>query len=172
MTLYWSLIDEDRWNYMQNLGYLIGEEQNAMYPKEYLWMMEQMKQRLPNYTGEYPVWLWIKKPDLRSLYTYYFESKMRYVRLTIELHEEDVLVSCFDNWHSVLNDSFCADDQKESNDFKEGKLSITKEESWLRIFDFTRDRDPRWLGAGDYRQGVTGKITINKVKKVEHFVRR
>jgi len=169
MAIYWSLQIEEVWKQAQELGYLEGKAEYAMYPKEYLWMMEQMKERLPNYRGEYPIWLWIKKPDMRS--TGHFESYTRCVRLTLDLDEKDVLISDFGDWHSVLNNGFNSNNEQEYDDYHAGKLNITKEESWQRIFDYNHSRDPEWKG-DEWLQGVTGRIMLDKVKKVEHFISR
>lgn len=170
MTIYWSLQTEEAWKMAKTNGYLAGIAEYAMYPKEYLWMIEQMRKRLTNFYGEYPVWLWIRKPDMRS--SGHFESNTKCIRLSIELDERDVLVSDFDGWHFVLNDSFNADCEKEYDNFYAGKLSISKEESWERIFDLKRPRDIEWSGNNEWLQGTTGKVPLNKIKKVEHFISR
>jgi len=126
--------------------------------------------RLPNYKGEYPVWLWIKKPDMRS--TGHFEGGTRCVRLTLDLDDFDVLVSDFERWHMVLSNGFCSDNETEDDDFCYGKLHITKEQSWERIFDLYRKTDIEWTGGGRWLQGTTGRVTLDKVKKVEHFITR
>lgn len=72
--IYWSMQTSEVWKQAQETGYLEGSSEHLMFPKQYIWMMEQMKTRLPNYKGEYPIWLWIKKPDMRS--TGHFEEEL------------------------------------------------------------------------------------------------
>lgn len=171
MGIYWSLQTLEAWEEAQKIGYLEGFEKYATFSEEYRWMIEQMKKRLDNYNDEYPIWLWLKKPDMRS--TGHMGSYTKCVRLTIELEDENVLLSDFDDWHSVLNDGFCADNEREYDDYYLGQLNLTKEESWERIFDFDRVRDPEWVGRGEREyQGVTGRIYLSKIKKVEHFTAR
>ncbi|MDF2650479.1 MAG: hypothetical protein K0Q73_6284 [Paenibacillus sp.] len=133
-------------------------------------MIEQMKNRLPNYGGEHPIWLWPKKPDMRS--TGHFNSYTKCVRLSIELDSENVLLSDFNDWHCVLNDCFNGDNEQEYDAFYDGKLNITKENSWERMFNYSRQRDPVWGGSGDWLQGVTGRIYLDQIRKVEHFISR
>ncbi|MCM3781369.1 DUF3841 domain-containing protein [Neobacillus mesonae] len=166
----WSMQRLEVWEIAQKAGYLEGSREHAMFPEHYKWMMKQMSKRLPNYSGEYPIWLWPKKPDMRS--TGHFNSGTKCVRLTLDLVDNDVLLSDFDRWHVVLNNGFCSDNEQEDEDFDNGKLSITLEESWERIFDFDRYVDTEWLGNGEWVQGTTGRIYLDKVKKVEHFVTR
>lgn len=171
MATYWTLQTEIVWEHFKKQGYLEGSPAHAMYPEEYKWMMKQMKKRLPNYRGEHPIWLWMKKPDMRQ--TGHFQEGTRCVRLTVELEETDILVSDFEDWHFVLNNSFCSDNEQEDSAFEKGLLKITKEASWERIFDLNRIRDPKWHGDGERMlQGTTGRIEMHRVKKVEHFVTR
>ncbi|EGL17525.1 hypothetical protein HMPREF9413_5385 [Paenibacillus sp. HGF7] len=72
----------------------------------------------------------------------------------------------------MLNNGFCSDNEQEDENFDNGKLNITKEESWERIFDLTRNVDVEWTGNGEWLQGTTGRIYLDKVKKVEHFITR
>ena len=138
----------------------------------YEWMKKQMQERLPGYSGEQPVWLWTEKPDLRS--TKYAESGSEIVRLTIELPSEKVLLSDFDGWHMVLNDTFFSFNQKEHDAFYRAELSLTKEESWKRIFDFETERDGDWFYSIEEieYQGVTGCIGLDCIRKVEYFIAR
>ncbi|RCW40535.1 DUF3841 domain-containing protein [Paenibacillus prosopidis] len=100
MSTYWTIQTTEVWEQFKKQGYLEGTKVYAMYPKEYTWMMKQMNKRLTNYKGEYPIWLWIKKPDMRS--TCHFSSYTQCVRLRLDLNDRDVLVSDFDDWHMVL----------------------------------------------------------------------
>lgn len=64
-------------------------------------------------------------------------------------------------------------DEQEWENFYAGMLQMTKEDSWQRIFDWKKTRDPEWDGSGEQKlQGVTGRIDLRQVKKVEHFVTR
>lgn len=168
MTKYWILQPEDYWSTCKVRGYIEGHKEHLMYPEEYKWMMEQMRSRLPNYKGEYPVWVWVKKPDLRQTH---FEKGERFVRLTVELNDNDVLVSDFEDWHMVLNNGFLSFSEEEDNAYEEGKLAMTKEESWNRIFDLETQGDQDWNGErGVWLQGTTGRIELSSVTKVEHFI--
>jgi len=168
--LIWSLQTLSVWEIARKIGYLEGAQEHAMFPEHYKWMMGEMSKRLPNYIGEYPIWLWVKKPDMRS--SAHFIGGTKCVRLTLEIDDNDVLISDFDRWHLVLNNGFCSDNEQEDENFDNGKLNITKEESWERIFDLNRNVDVEWTGNGEWLQGTTGRIYLDKVKKVEHFVTR
>ncbi|BFH62610.1 DUF3841 domain-containing protein [Paenibacillus azoreducens] len=168
---YWTIQALESWEEAENSGYLEGNKDYLMYPEEYKWMIARMSKRLPNYDGSYPVWVWLKKPDMRG--NNHFEGGGKCVRLTLDLDPEDVLLSDFDDWHCILNNTFNAVSEDEWDKFYAGELQMTKEQSWERIFDLELQRDPIWSGdAPRVLQGVTGKVTLDKVKKVEHFVAR
>ncbi|WP_228409450.1 DUF3841 domain-containing protein [Radiobacillus deserti] len=60
--------------------------------------------------------------------------------MTVEVPDNKVLLSNFDAWHCVLNDWFCSMTNEEDELFVQGKLNITKEQSWERIFDIEKIR--------------------------------
>ncbi|MGR6760383.1 DUF3841 domain-containing protein [Paenibacillus sp. T2-29] len=168
--IFWSMQTAEAWEVAKKAGYLEGKVKYASYSEEYKWMMSQMKMRIHNYLGEYPVWLWVKKPDMRK--TGHFRGGTKCVRLKLMLDKEAVLVSDFYRWHTVLNNSFCSDNETEDEAFYNGELEITKEKSWERIFELDRETDKEWSGSGECLQGVTGRIYLENVLSVESFVTR
>ncbi|ATF14877.1 DUF3841 domain-containing protein [Brevibacillus sp. HB1.4B] len=171
MRVFWTLQNQEVWELARERGFLQGDRKHAMFPKEYEWMIHQMKKRVAKYRGEYPIWLWVDKPDLRR--TGYFESGVQFVRIKVELDEQDVLLSDYDEWHMVLNNDFLANSEQEYEEYHQGKGTISKEESWERIFAWNRKRDSSWDAYEDRElQGTTGKIDIANVKSVEYFLAR
>ncbi|MFS0558923.1 DUF3841 domain-containing protein [Brevibacillus sp. 179-C9.3 HS] len=168
MRVFWTLQNQEVWEMAQDRGFLQGDRNYAMFPEEYEWMIHQMKKRLTKYRGESPIWLWVDKPDLRR--TGYFESGVKFVRIKVELDEQEVLLSDYDEWHMILNNDFLANSEQEYEDYHQGKDTISKEESWERIFEWDRIRDTEWAGYENRElQGTTGKIDIANVKHVEYF---
>lgn len=175
MKTYWTIQTKDAWEHALETGVFQGNEEYMAFDNfgpAYAWMKQQMQARLSEYNGEQPLWLWIKKPDMRQ--TAHDEKGKEIVRLTVELEPRDVLLSDFEDWHFVLNDVFLADDEEEWNANNAGQVAMTKEESWERIFDYYRPRDESWNGSIENvtLQGTTGRIPLEAVKKVEHFIAR
>ncbi len=175
MRKYWSIQTLDAWNNAVNIGYLEGNPNHISFEDfevSYSWMRRQMKKRISGYKNKQPVWLWLKKPDMR--HSAHHNTGTKIVRLTLELKEESVLLSDFDKWHCVLNDDFCSDTELEDEDYRENKLAITKEESWERIFELDRTTDGEWWGNQEnlILQGTTGRIALHAIMKVEHFIAR
>lgn len=125
----------------------------------YHWMAEQMRKRIgePPIDGiEYPLWAWYQydsakknKPPRSPLDVK--EGISAYIE--IEIPDNKVLLSCFSNWHAVLNQCALSNwksidkktdslDKKagRSLDFNEYPENIKKEieDSWEAIFDLNR----------------------------------
>ena len=66
MKLY-TIQRETAWRELKTSGFLSPEEPlvDKDFIHAYKWMMSQMTSRLPNFSGRYPVWAWVKRPDLR-----------------------------------------------------------------------------------------------------------
>lgn len=165
---YWTVQSLSAWEQAQQYGFLEGHSDHIAYPEPYHWMMVQMTERLPLYDGSYPVWVWKEKPDLLQLN--HFTGREQCVCLTLSLNPLNVLLSDFQEWHSVLNNTFNAVDRAEWDAFQAGRSLLTKEQSWLRIFDLNRPLDTDWSGTPERRlQGVTGRVRMQQVLKAEYL---
>lgn len=170
---YWTLQTLEAWDHFKKQGFIVGSSEFAGFYEQYKWMMNEMRIRLHKYEDEFPIWVWLKKPDMRR--GGHFRRGTRCVRIELSLDEEDVLVSDFIDWHCVLNDNYLSDNQQdweeylfaEDNGFDKDKI---KKKSWEKIFQRDRPRDVEWEGNEErVLQGVMGKIDLNNIIKVEHF---
>ncbi|WP_322924656.1 DUF3841 domain-containing protein [Paenibacillus campi] len=167
---YWTIQSQDAWESAQKIGFLHGHAKHIMFSEPYHWMMSQMGQRLSGYDGSYPVWVWTEKPDLLQLHHY--TGRAGFVCLTLELKHDEVLLSDFDEWHAVLNDTFNARTRREWLRYCAGRSAITKEESWQRIFELEPpvvDHVKRDGQQTRRLQGVTGAVPLERVIRVEHL---
>ena len=162
MGKYYTIQSIEGWKEAQRIGYLVGNPDYVWddFSDPYQWMMRQMNKRILSYEGEYPIWVWTERQDLRR--SGYFKSGIRGVQLELNIPDEKVLLSDFNAWHFVLNnDSLLIDDEE----------NISKEESWERIFDF--DFLVNQLEWGDIDpQGVTGKVLLSDIKLIKEFTSR
>lgn len=164
--MFYTIQSIDKWNHAKQVGYLEGNKEyiNNGFLKTYKWMIKQMQKRLPKYKGEYPIWLWTSK-DLESKKVLIKENKT--ILLEVNIPEEDVLLSDTETYQMVLNDLFVFLNKDEYIEIEENPLnSITKEESWERIFDLDLLRDSE-LWNGDNIQGVTGRIDCENIKPIK-----
>ncbi|MBO9620961.1 MAG: DUF3841 domain-containing protein, partial [Niabella sp.] len=121
--------------------------------------------------------------------TGFLKKGARGVRIEISKKENEVLLSDFSLWHSVLNYWQITDSEKEDEDFDrmlklnnikfvdKGKytpeLKQKVEESWDKIFDMNysteyaaRPFDKKYI------QATFWKLSIDEVRKVEVFTAR
>lgn len=168
LKTYWTIQTINKWLEVQQLGYLTG---NIDYIWEYFvepykWMMEQMTNRLPNYKGEYPVWLWTERPDLRK--SGHLEKGEQGVLLKVVLDEGDVLLSEFQAWHFVLSHLYLNLDVEDDRMITADEI----QKSWAAIFDLERLRNHDDWGPHLDLQGVTGKVLLEQIKLEKTFIAR
>lgn len=169
MGTYWTIQTYKAWENAKRIGYLTGDE-GYIWPEfidAYHWMMKQMKNKIPQYSSEYPIWLWTERPDLRK--SGHLEKGTRGVLLKVNIASSRVLLSDFLAWHSVFYNSYIGvyEDDENNNSMNQSLI----EESWQRIFDFDFLKShPEW---GEVRiQGVTGKVSLNEITLVKDFIAR
>jgi hypothetical protein len=158
----WTIQTYDAWITANEKGFLVGKEKfvDDSYLSSYLWLMKQMEKRVPRYRGEFPIWLFQHKPDLR--YSGYLPRGTKSVLLKANLEPESCLRSDFMTWHLVLNNiTFTKDDK--------GLEEIEKEVSWERIFDFDFLKE---VNGEKYilPQITTGAIPVKNIKLVKEFI--
>ena len=150
---------------------LYGPPEHAEFPKAYEWMLEQMQERLPAFTGKHPVWAWTKKPDLRRE-RWQWEGIWHLIEF--EAPEDKCLVSDYDAWHDVLNgfahhtqhEFDCWEDRWKNPNYRDECLR-----TWPRIFDLEFwKRDPKWFGGPPVLQVTVDGLRLEWVKSIRSFV--
>jgi len=182
----WTIQRYETWEEFQERGILRadGRRADSYLRSAYRWMMEQMKKRLPSYTGRYPIWAWYQpKPDLRS--SGYLAKGTRGIRIEFQVPESRVLLSDFDAWHIVLNQGYLSLTEEEdeawekrlpSQKHRYDELSRSSQleikQSWERIFDLDTLASSQWVSSGRYIQAVLEEISLGEVVRVKPFTAR
>lgn len=131
----------------------------------YNWLVKIMNERMQNPNQvEYPIWAWYRRdgsneyPDLNSIGLGYDKPA---VMIEIEIPDEEVLLSDFDLWHSVLNRDFIYDEELTDwdNDILV-PIGETLEESWLEIFKIENSK---------YVQATFWELKLENIISVEEF---
>lgn len=96
------------------------------------------------------------------------------VQITFEADNKDFLLSDFDDWHSVLNNCYIADNEKDWDDFYANDSDSRTDKiiaSWDKVFDLNRYA-PNWAPEPDKRtvQATLWEVRMSQVKKMEHFI--
>ena len=172
MAQFWSIQTWEAWESTQATGELCGNLTWVPedYRKPYAWMMCQMEKRLPLHYGGCPIWVWVQKPDLRQ--ARHLKPGRIGVRLQLDLNPHMVLLSDFSAWHAVLNNDYLSLNDLDDQMFMAGAQSVSKEQSWERIFNFSLLRASEWWGGHSIIQGVVEKVSITQVIGVTKFTAR
>ncbi len=182
----WSIIPVAAYEQLEKKGWLGGDGRRVWkhFRRPYLWMIEQMRNRLgPSPTGsDYPVWVWHQwtlkqpKPDLRS--SGHLNPGVRGYRLELLIPKAKVLLSDFNSWHDVLNNVYCgseteneqweADVERARLDAYDNVLPVEfdqrRRDSWEKIFE---------IADAEYRiQGTAWKIERSQVIQATPFIAR
>jgi len=145
---------------------------------KYDWMRGKMAESIPGYTGDYPMWGYLTRPNFRQ--APYFSDDV--VVLVADVPRGRMLISDYDMWHRPLNDDYCTWTEEEDERLEALGLSgrgapVTPEmmESWDRIFDLRDRTDPAvvaWCQQPDYLQACIDRIYPHEVVSERRFVGR
>ena len=181
----WSIQTEEASRRLERKGYLWGDWRRVWRDVRpaYRWMAEQLSVRLGVPLRKPPVWAWHscegakkRRPDLRR--SGHLATGARGVRIELEAPVELTLLSDFDRWHCVLNNSYCSLDAAEDARMEalDQTGALSREMvvgSWQRIFDLASG-SPDWWGPRNERpvQACLPYIRFEWVSRVDHFVAR
>ena len=167
----WSIQTWGAYERLLDKGELYGDWQQSLqdYTDAYRWMCEQMEQRGIKLNGRPPMWAWPERPDLRDrMGIRHVWGK--YVRLTLEVPDDSVLVSNFCAWNNVTGGNYCYYSDEECQPHLDGYRTENEVvASWDKIFDLEL-----CVSGGcyyDIRQAAFQTIKLDYVKKVEVFER-
>lgn len=128
------------------------------------YMRSKMYEKL-KFSG-YPMWTWLKKPDLRS-----YGCKDQ-ICFKIDIPAERCLISNFNMYNFVINNDYLSLSEKEYTNFDAIQVTPTeKEHSWRHIFDLDLPKNKlqaRWLGSKENQiyQVCVDEIYISEIVKV------
>jgi Domain of unknown function (DUF3841) len=128
----------------------------------YAWMRGQMALHIPGYGGHWPWWAWVRppcgcvRPDLRKRQLYHngWPAGTACMRLELDVPDIELLLSDFDMWHAVLNNSPLVSSDEEWDTIEalpEPQQRSVKEATWPRLFALAEPPDPFWDGTDRQR---------------------
>lgn len=176
------------WTAAQERGYLTGshgaDSENDDFGFAYEWMRRQMAERIPDFSGDLPVWAWPRRQNERKWATsWYVKDRQHHVihtRITALVPRRRVLLSCYEMWHAILN-NWCitsSDEEYEAYEAKWPKYIApgTNEEyqrdteaNWHKVFDVMDRRTGYMLenwGMIDHIQACVDRIYLDEVVDV------
>ena len=195
----WSIQEEAVWQEIQKTGIyhcdpyrsemlkpmedeLIGKKLEPQFEAAYEWLAEQMEKRVGPRPEDvrFPVWAWYmfdgkRKSDLRKE-RWMGKGGEHMLCLELEVPDDQVLLSDYEEWHAVLNRWTITDTEEEwnrYNDFLEKADASTADafykENWERVFDITPFEND-WKRRGRDIQATFWELKREYVKKARPFV--
>lgn len=174
--LLWTIQHKSAYEKLIETSTLQANEHNLFFEDDFLdayrWLSEQMKQRIgnPPDSVQYPVWAWYqwegvhKRLDMRS-HRKWTEKGTPIVLLTIDVPDNLVLLSDFDMWHCVLNQSYLP--LTEEDEIDNPTVSETVK-SWNKIFQI--DVQTEYWNTPKSTQATFWELRSEWVLKAEHFI--
>jgi hypothetical protein len=134
----YSLQHPDAWDAARKEGFLTGnhpfvDDVDGFRPA-YEWMRDRMAEVIPDFSGDLPVWAWLKRPSAKPMPFSYGPT----IRITALVPRRRLLLSDYDAFNAVLNEGYIADsDADEAAFIQAGRPRPRMLASWSRIFDLS-----------------------------------
>lgn len=149
------------WKAAQERGYLTGagvppDGLDESFAAPYEWMRSEMAKRVEDFSGDLPIWAYIKRQTDRGK-----GWRDECDRIIALVPRKRILLSDFDLWHYPLNNWRVTFSEAEFDEDEQGDHSPT----WHHIFDM-RDRvgeARRWIGQVNVVQACVDRIYLNEV---------
>jgi hypothetical protein len=167
----WSLQAVPAWERLLKTGVLRGDGRRVearTFRPAYRWLMEQMRERVDDYAGGFPVWAWYRPmPDLRC--AGHAAPGAAQVRIELSVDASRVLLSDFDAWHFVLNRGYVTESEEEWEAAETRNCQREMRESWNRIFNVEERPYDEWTGGCRRVQATLGEIRLSDVLSARLF---
>lgn len=179
----YSVQDAGAWDAARDRGYwtgsyehIVADEHNYLGPYE--WMRQQMAKRLDGFSGDFPIWGFFHRPNMRR--RCFFKEPT--VLLVADVPRGRMLVSDFSLWHAPLNNWYCAMSEQEDDAFDAehkggvGPSTVTDamKSTWDRVFDLgPRSQEAmRYVGPCNLLQACVDRIHLDEVVRVTRVTGR
>lgn len=157
------------WEQAKQRGYLTGGGGDHLVEdrrRPYDWMRAQMANRLEHFSGEYPVWAWPKRPDLRE--GGHANRGTPLVLLTLEIPPARLVTSDFEAWHYVLNNWYLLTDEVDAQLREVNRPTQEEiEGSWTQIFN--PDALSSYVSGRDLLQACVDRVYVKEVLAIRPF---
>ena len=182
----WTIQEEKVYLNLLDTGYYrcdFSKSEMQDCKPQYDWLVEQMKKRIgdPPEGVSYPVWAWHtwwedqKKPDLRNERWGNGWKGERFVRLEIEIPDDQVLLSDFDAWSIILLHGLLSETEEEDKLLNGRYAALPADEqqkmqaiNWEKAFDVT-PKNNGWMRRGSSIQATFWELKKEQIRKVTWF---
>ncbi len=182
----WTIQSEEVYRIIEETGVYHCDFSKSMFydlEKQYRWIFDQMKKKLgdPPEGVTFPVWAWYmwedsrKKPDLRrERWGNGFKGE-RFACIEIDIPENNVVLSDFDEWSIILLNGLISDDEEENKRLESVYESLSEKQkwdmqskNWERVFDLTPLNND-WTTRGSSIQATFWELRKEQINDVRFF---
>ena len=157
-----------------NAEYIESDDETCeWFHPPYRWMHEQMAQRIPDFSGDYPIWAWFKRPSSKPKPRKYRGTNDRF-RISALVPRKRILISDYELWHMPLNRGPICVTEAEYDSWPHGKDTKEIEATWPRVFEFPEILTPEqkfWIGnpSNYVLQACIDRIYAHEIVSVRSF---
>lgn len=159
-----------------SLGKIWDSPGQTTWADAYDWMRGQMSAAVPNFSGSYPIWGWLKPEPVSNKRRKYLSQSYgdRIVRIDAIVPKARCLFSDFSLWHCILNNWYVARTQTEDSLLEQAieNKTLDIKTTWPRIFDVFRPKtqeELKFLGKDTYVQVCVDSIFDNEIIKIRYI---
>lgn len=125
--------------------------------RAYAWIRARMADRIEGFSGDWPVWVWAKRPSWRR-------PRPGHVLLSAVVPAGRVLWSDYELWHLPLNGGPVAADEAAWDAWEAaGACPDAAEATWTACLDLLRPGRDGWSGASGMVQGCCDGLAWGEV---------
>ncbi|PEW67905.1 hypothetical protein CN424_27610 [Bacillus cereus] len=167
---------EAAWKDWKKQRYITGDNKwvNSNLKGPYQWMKHRMKEAIPSYQDEQPIWVWPTNyyPDRND--RCWGKTGERFVILTLEVPDCKILWSDYQVWSGLLIEFISYQeriDEQTAEPFEAWEKEMIKEYGIMFDFNALQDHQDWYHDTSDEidKQGVIGILPISSIKKVQRF---
>lgn len=167
---------KDAWAKAQERGFFTGDHGILDYDSEtgidftfhkpYDWMKNEMAKVIPNFSGERPMWGYLKRP----LHKGWWKLRPDMIQFTALVPRKRILFSDYELWHHPLNNWGIHDTEEEDDAWWEMKPRPDPSNTWYKCLDITQEQNYKnnYWGYTDLIQACIDRIYLGEIVSIKY----
>ena len=142
-------------------GYFTGNEDyiEDWLLEPYKWIRAEMPKHIDNFSGDYPIWAYLKRPHIKE-----FKKYPDDVLITAFVPRKRILFSDYSHWHIPLNNGPICFSEEEWDSF-EGDVRDT----WHHCLDICKSaKGDSWKTGTNYIQACIDRLYVTDIIATKH----
>lgn len=161
------------WEAARMRGHLTGSHGHPLvddpaWDRAYEWMRGAMAERIPGFSGDLPVWCWMKRQNPRR--AYWIRDR---VRITAIVPRRRVLLSDYELWHLPLNNGAICLTREEDDAWPHPHGDPIVMETWHHVLEIVERPGASWdwMGQPSIIQACVDRIGLDEIVSVRPPIR-